>query len=78
LLGNYDAERVLVTADHGNALGEFGIYGHPLYVPISALKRVPFCITNATDTDMVDPDVELGTNRVDETVSDRLAELGYV
>jgi len=77
LLENYDAKRVLVTADHGNALGEFGIYGHPLYVPIPALKRVPFCITSATDTGVVDTDVELDVSGVNKTVSDRLADLGY-
>jgi hypothetical protein len=49
LLENVDGE-VLITADHGNLLGEFGLYGHPDHVPIKALKRVPWCTTTARET----------------------------
>ena len=30
LLDNLDAERVVITADHGEAFGEYGILGHKL------------------------------------------------
>jgi len=29
LVQNFDAEDVMITADHGQAFGEAGIYGHP-------------------------------------------------
>jgi hypothetical protein len=35
--------KTIVTADHGELLGEFGIYGqHPLYLPASKLRIVPW------------------------------------
>lgn len=77
LLTNYDADTAVVTSDHGNAMGEFGIYGHPMYVPISVLKRVPYCRTTATDTGEVTPSVQLTERNIDEDVSKRLEDLGY-
>jgi hypothetical protein len=41
LLENIDAEDVVLTADHGNAKGEWGVYDHPLGVPIDCVKTVP-------------------------------------
>lgn len=49
LLNSVDAEKVVITADHGNLLGEFGLYAHPSYVLIPALKRVPWVVTSAED-----------------------------
>jgi len=77
LLENFDADTAVVTSDHGNAMGEYGIYGHPMYVPLTVLKRVPFCRTSATDTGTVSPSVELAGKSVDEDVSERLGDLGY-
>ena len=78
LLSNFDAERAVVTADHGNAVGEYGIYGHPMYVPIPALKRVPYCRTSAEDRGGLDPAVDLSTGATaDEGVEERLRDLGY-
>ena len=33
LLQSVDAEEVVVTADHGDAFGEYGVYSHPMGVP---------------------------------------------
>lgn len=33
---------ILITADHGNAMGEFGIYGHPPKSGVPELRKVPF------------------------------------
>lgn len=41
LLENIDAERVLLTADHGEAFGEWGTWGHGAAMPFPALLRVP-------------------------------------
>ena len=71
---NVDGPRMAVTADHGNALGEWGIYGHGDY-PLRALRRVPWCTTTATDERTLDPDV---TRRdVDVSVDEQLRDLGY-
>ena len=84
LLENLDAERVVITADHGNAKGEFGIYGHP-NVPLKVLREVPWFTTSAIDHGTHEPDVESMTDSAepDETteassaVAERLAALGY-
>ncbi|WP_049913226.1 hypothetical protein [Halococcus thailandensis] len=78
LLENLDAERVAITADHGNAKGEWGIYGHP-NVPLNVLRNVPWFVTSATDHRTRDPDVDSTTDAEpsDETVAERLEALGY-
>lgn len=88
LLKNVDAQRAIITADHGNLLGEYGLYAHPDYVPVPALKRVPWCVTTATDEHTLDPDVQgpatesEATENTDDaqeevSVEDRLEDLGY-
>ena len=78
LLSNVDADRVVISSDHGEAFGEWGFYGHYRHVPVDALRVVPWVETTATDegtlTPSVEPEqVELTTDTVDE----RLAALGY-
>lgn len=38
---NPDAERLVISSDHGQAFGAWKIYGHPCRVPINALRTVP-------------------------------------
>jgi hypothetical protein len=81
LLDNLDAERVAITADHGNAKGEWGIYGHP-NVPLRVLREVPWFTTSATDHGTRDPEVvEVEATEheeaTDEAVAERLEALGY-
>jgi hypothetical protein len=78
LLDNLDAERVAITADHGNAKGEWGIYGHP-NVPLKVLREVPWFVTSATDHRTRDPAIEsvAGSETTDEAVTERLQALGY-
>jgi len=49
LLENIDAERVVVSSDHGDAKGEYGVYSHPHGQEISCLRTVPWCVTTAKD-----------------------------
>jgi hypothetical protein len=48
LLNNVDAT-VAITADHGNAHGEAGCWGHPAGVDIPALRRVPWLTRQGHD-----------------------------
>ncbi|MFC6825507.1 hydrolase [Halopelagius fulvigenes] len=78
LLGSVDAERVVVTADHGNAAGELGVYGHPK-VPIPSIRRVPWYETSAEDTGEYDPKQDTERSARDEgTVEEKLSALGYL
>lgn len=76
LLENLDAERVVLTADHGNAKGEWGIYGHP-NIPMDVLREVPWYVTSATDDETYTPDVTPDSTEDDISVEDRLQALGY-
>lgn len=76
LLSNVDAERVAITADHGDALGEWGIYDHPVGCLHPAVRTVPWVTTTATDRGTYDPSLEPESN--DPAVEERLRALGYV
>lgn len=81
LLNNVSADEVILSADHGNALGEYGIYGHPANIPIQPLREVPWYSTSATDNKTMSPSVnpQYETENVDtETIENRLEDLGYV
>ncbi|WP_134670599.1 hypothetical protein [Halorussus marinus] len=75
LLENLEAERVAISADHANAAGEAGVYGHPK-VPIRAIREVPWYETNATDTETYDPKLEPDAERGD--IEEKLGALGYL
>jgi len=76
LLSNIDADTVVLTADHGDALGEWGVYDHPVGCLHPVVRTVPWVETEAEDTGEYEPgDARDG----DETsVEDRLRSLGYV
>lgn len=79
LLESVDADRVIVTSDHGEAFGEWWYYGHASTAPIPVLKRVPWAVTTATDTGEYDVSLTAENVELDEsTVDDRLRDLGYV
>lgn len=79
LLKNYDAERAVITSDHGNALGEWGIYGHPMHMPLRCLREVPWAETTAIDERTHEPDpANLKTKEIDEEVGQKLTRLGYL
>lgn len=69
----------VLTADHGEAFGEWGIYGHPRGVYIDALVTVPWFVVDGNEHRSITPSettVPVATG--DETsVEDRLADLGY-
>jgi len=80
LINNVNFEKVIITSDHGNLFGEYHLYGHPSYVPIRELKRVPWYETSANDSGNYTPhsskteDETLEENEVDK----RLKNLGYL
>ncbi|AHF99628.1 hypothetical protein HALLA_13360 [Halostagnicola larsenii XH-48] len=84
------SEKTVVTSDHGNLVGErvlpFGSrqYGHPVGVYTDALRKVPWVeiegnrrkeVKSEPPEDHITDD---HTTEADSTVTDRLADLGYV
>lgn len=49
LLRNFEADRVLITADHGEAFGELGVVGHASGSLHPKVRHVPVVRTSATD-----------------------------
>jgi hypothetical protein len=71
---------IRVTADHGNAAGERGIYGHPAGVPVPAIREVPWFSIGADDTGEYEPKMTADTVPVIESeteVREQLQALGY-
>lgn len=77
LLRNIQAEAVVITADHGEGLGERGVYNHPTHRIHPCLRHVPWVETTAQDTDSHSPEITREqTGQVD--VETRLEDLGYL
>jgi len=76
LVNNFDGQ-VIITADHGEMLGEYNLHGHGEGILHPHLKRVPWVTTSAEDegTDDVDVSLEESTS---SDVNDRLSALGYL
>jgi hypothetical protein len=76
LLQNTEHSNVLITADHGEAFGEYGVYEHPAGSLHPHIRQVPLVQTSATDTGSHDPTFSLqGTER---SARDQLSALGYI
>jgi len=71
---------VRITADHGNAAGDHGIYGHPEGVPVPAVRQVPWSAFEANDTGDYDPThtaSKVATVQSQRDVDSQLSALGY-
>jgi hypothetical protein len=75
LLNNIDAEDVVITADHGNFKGEWGMYGHPIDVPLPTVRNVPWIRTSAVDNQTRTPDIDDSGDEAD--IHEKLKNLGY-
>jgi len=69
---------IAITADHGNAIGEWGLFGHPEYVPAPAVKRVPWATVEGNDLDTYAPPKEENSNDPEAGIEDHLSDLGYL
>lgn len=74
LVENLDAD-IAVTADHGNAFGEHGFYGHPMGCPIEEVREVPWYTLEGQDTCTHKPQVGKESDSIDR--EQHLRALGY-
>jgi hypothetical protein len=77
--------KTVVTADHGEAFGEFAwpfpirVYGHPLGVLIPALTEVPWFVSEADERRDITSEPPRQREQFDDgTAAERLRMLGYV
>jgi len=83
LLTNCDA-RIVLSADHGNGLGEWGEWHHPPGAIGPGVRRVPWVRVDGTDVRDVNPGVDVWTtgtqtddNADGDATRDQLRALGY-
>lgn len=72
--------RIVVTSDHGNALGEFGVYGHPGHMPLPSIRRVPWVELDGLgihDYEVKGKDA-IATVSKEATAEENLEALGYL
>ena len=77
VLRNIDRENVLITADHGEAFGELGIFGHSWGSVHPHVRRVPWVKTTAKDKKEYEPK-SVNESPSERTVEETLEALGYV
>lgn len=75
LLDNVEGD-VVITSDHGNAIGEWGLYGHIMHAPVRPIKKVPWCRADATDKGTHTP-AEYRSEQ-DTVNKELLDDLGYI
>lgn len=70
--------KIIVTADHGELLGEYNTIGHPKYRYFKELREVPWLCINSSMRPNIRSEKPSGTNEIeDEVIEDRLKMLGY-
>lgn len=78
VLQSIDAENVVISADHANAIGEYGLYGHPRGIHLAPLCEVPWVKTTATDTSEYTPQTQIKHTTEDNSTTEKLEQLGYI
>lgn len=73
---NCDAT-VAITSDHGQGLGEWGVWSHPPDTHTPQVREVPMVKLRGRDTKMYSPSIDASSGGVDTGVDERLAALGY-
>jgi hypothetical protein len=67
--------KIALTADHGNAAGEYGYYGHPKHSPVSSVRVVPWTVVEGIDKEIKKTDSNTGQQTVD--IDKQFEVLGY-
>lgn len=75
-LSNIDADTAVISADHGEAFGEYGIYGHTVGSLHPKVRTVPWAVTTATDAGTYEPMIE-AKRKADKSTDEILEALGY-
>jgi len=78
LLDNIDAPTTVLSADHGQALGDDGLWDHTVGVKHSSMKRVPWVVTSAQDRAEHEPNEFDYTDYDQELIEENLKQLGYI
>lgn len=75
--------KTVLTADHGELFGEYGLYEHGWNIPFPPVKKVPWAVCHCSDSEESNPNYQLTEpaeqEEIDENeVEERLDSLGYL
>lgn len=76
LLENIDAEKVVITADHGESFGTWSAYGHPEGFLHPTVRKVPWVEVSASDEHTRKPDTDWSSD-INVDIREHLRDLGY-
>jgi len=77
VIQNLDAEKIVITADHGNSFGEWGCFAHGPDRG-GAVRKVPWVVTSASDNQTHTPSADISDEQKHHTsVEQKLKNLGY-
>jgi hypothetical protein len=77
-------DRIIITSDHGNMLGERNwpvpvrTYGHPANMRSTGLVKVPWVVIKGERREIIAEDTSVSSSATDQKVRDRLSDLGYI
>jgi len=79
LLNNINAEKVIISADHGEAFGRYGVLGHKIGSLNPKIRKVPWVETSGNDSQSYTPTTQEPTEEEvsDEELDQHLEALGY-
>jgi hypothetical protein len=70
--------KTIITSDHGNEFGRFGIYGHPAWAYSRGLVTIPWVVLENNQRRTITPGrATEGPGKENSKVQERLAQLGY-
>jgi hypothetical protein len=69
--------KTVISSDHGNAFGEWGVYGHPAGMYIPSLKRVPWLELPFESRRLIEA-ADASTKIGREIPEAKLRDLGYI
>jgi len=76
LLNNIEADKVAISADHGDAFGEWRVFGHGPGRFHPQVRYVPWAVTTASDSGEYEPQIK-PPKKTDSPTMDQLEALGY-
>jgi hypothetical protein len=80
LVVEHTEAEIVISADHGNGLGEWGVYGHPSHVPTASVREVPWVRVEGKSLPGYEPDlswIEGGDTNQSHSIEEHLSALGY-
>lgn len=79
LIENIEADRIAISADHGEGFGEYGIYGHQIGSLHPKVRTVPWVVTSGKGTRSYTPEFEPPdhTGETAKSTEEMLQALGY-